>query len=44
MIQDLRRLGTQSVSGLHCADYFATGRAVMVEGANKGPYYQKHWR
>jgi hypothetical protein len=40
----LRRLGAQSVSGLHYVDYLATDRAIMLEGANKEPYYQKHWR
>ena len=29
---------------LHYADYFATDHAIMLEGPDKEPYYQKHWR
>jgi hypothetical protein len=29
---------------LHYADYFATDHAIMLEGADKEPYYRKHWR
>jgi len=29
---------------LHYADYFATDHAIMLEGADKEPYYQKHWK
>ena len=29
---------------LHYADYFATDHAIMREGPDKEPYYQKHWR
>jgi len=29
---------------LHYADYFATDHAIMQEGDDKQPYYQKHWR
>lgn len=29
---------------LHYADYFATDHAIMLEGEDRQPYYQKHWR
>lgn len=29
---------------LHYADYFATDHAIMLEGVDKQPYYQKHWK
>jgi hypothetical protein len=29
---------------LHYADYFATDHAIMLEGPDAEPYYQKHWR
>jgi hypothetical protein len=29
---------------LHYADYFATDHAIMLEGPDKEPFYQKHWR
>jgi len=29
---------------LHYADYFATDHAIMLEGDDKEPYYQKHWK
>jgi putative nucleotidyltransferase with HDIG domain len=28
---------------LHYADYFSTDHAIMLEGEDKQPYYQKHW-
>lgn len=29
---------------LHYADYFSTDHAIMLEGEEKQPYYQKHWK
>jgi putative nucleotidyltransferase with HDIG domain len=29
---------------LHYADYFSTDHAIMLEGDDKQPYYQKHWQ
>src|ERR1700722_18046012 len=29
---------------LHYADYFSTDHAIMLEGVEKQPYYQKHWK
>jgi len=32
------------LNGPHHADYFATDHAVMLEGEDRQPCYQKHWR